>query len=108
MTDPTLADVLAKLEAIQTAIDRQGVVAPKYVGIADAANYSGLSVESIRGLLSSGKLTALRVVRGRVTISIEELDGLIRSSTNSLRGGRGQRQRPRQRQVAHHVVVPPD
>jgi hypothetical protein len=88
---PTLGDVLARLESLQEAIEHRPIVTPKFVGIGGASVYCSLSAESIRGLIAAGKLTALRPVRGRIVLAIEELDAFVRSSTSSIRGGRGSR-----------------
>lgn len=81
----TLADLLADLQRILAARDRQ------WFTVSGAADYSSLSAESIRRLLSSGKLTAHRPCKGRILISRDELDGLIRTSTVQPRVGRGHR-----------------
>jgi excisionase family DNA binding protein len=64
-------------------------IIPAWLSVHDAAIYSGLSMKTIRRLLASGKLTAHRPVRGRILICRNELDSLIRSSTQQLRRGRG-------------------
>ena len=61
----------------------------RYFSVQRAATYTDLSVDSIRSLLASGKLTALRPVAGRVVIDKRELDALLQSSTKRPRGGRG-------------------
>ncbi|MHB1036811.1 MAG: hypothetical protein ACYC35_16270 [Pirellulales bacterium] len=86
---------LATLESIAARLDdllaRAGEPAPRFVGVEEAARYASLSPESIRRLLSSGALTALRPVRGRVLVDRIELENLVLNSTNSLRRGRGHR-----------------
>jgi hypothetical protein len=62
----------------------------RYLSVAHAAVYCDLSEDSIRSLLSSGKLTALRPVPGRIVIDKRELDALLTSSTRRPRRGRGQ------------------
>jgi Helix-turn-helix domain len=57
----------------------------RYFSVIQAAEYSGLSADSIRSLMSSGKLTALRPVPGRVVIDKRELDSLIQSSCRPRR-----------------------
>jgi excisionase family DNA binding protein len=61
----------------------------RYLSVAHAAEYADLSEDSIRSLLSSGKLTALRPVPGRVVIDRRELDALLLSSTRRPRRARG-------------------
>jgi len=66
-------------------------VEKRWLAVEDAAKYSSLSVESIRRMLSSGRLTAHRPVRGRVIVDRSELDAVIRSSTGPSHRGRGRR-----------------
>lgn len=61
----------------------------RYLTIKSAARYADLSEESVRRMISAGKLTAYRPVRGRVLIDRHELDSAIRSSTKAPRSGRG-------------------
>jgi excisionase family DNA binding protein len=85
----TLVDLLAKrLDARLGASARQ-----RYLSVADAATYSGLSPDSVRSMLASGKLTGYRPVAGRVVIDRKELDALIQSSTRHPRRGRGHYER---------------
>lgn len=61
----------------------------RFLTIADAARYAGLSEESIRRMLSAGKLTALRPVSGRVVIDRRQLDAVVLGSDRQPRKGRG-------------------
>jgi excisionase family DNA binding protein len=61
----------------------------RYISVADASSYTSLSIDTLRGLLATGKLTALRPVPGRVLIDRRELDALLASSTRRPRRGRG-------------------
>lgn len=63
----------------------------RFFGVADAAKYAGLSEDSVRSLISAGKLTGLRPVGGRVLIDKQELDSLILTSTKRPPRGRGVR-----------------
>jgi excisionase family DNA binding protein len=63
----------------------------RFLTVADAAVYTGLSQESIRRLLARGRLHALRPVRGRVLIDRHELEALVLTSTATPRTGRGRR-----------------
>jgi len=63
----------------------------RFMNVPRSAKYVDLSQKSIRRLLASGKLTALRPVRGRILIDRVELDAFILSSTASQRRGRGMR-----------------
>jgi excisionase family DNA binding protein len=64
-------------------------LAPRFLNVAGAAAHVGLSVRSIRNLLSAGKLVGYRPVRGRVLIDRMELEALVSSSTATPRVGRG-------------------
>ena len=64
-------------------------IVPTFTTVTGGSVYSGLSTKSIRRFISAGKLQAYRPARGRVLISIAELDALIRNSTQRLRRGRG-------------------
>jgi excisionase family DNA binding protein len=79
-----LADVVADRVVKKLA----GGVA-RYTTVAGAANYSGLSQDSIRSLISRRRLTAYRPVPGRVLVDRRQLDALILSSTGTPRRGRG-------------------
>jgi len=57
----------------------------RWLTVQGAAKYASLSDESIRRLLSSGRLTAHRPVPGRVIVNRSELDAVIRSSAGSPR-----------------------
>ncbi|MHB1038397.1 MAG: helix-turn-helix domain-containing protein [Pirellulales bacterium] len=85
----------ATLESIAARLDdllaRAGEPAPRFVGVEEAARYASLSPESIRRLLSSGALTPLRPVRGRVLVDRAELEQFVLTSTGSIRRGRGHR-----------------
>jgi len=61
----------------------------RYLSPRDAGVYAGLSTDSIRGMLASGRLTALRPIRGRVLVDRQELDAVIHSATARPRRGRG-------------------
>lgn len=68
-----------------------GTTPPRWLSVKAAAEYSSLSPDSIRQLLSGGKLTAHRPVRGRIVVDRVELDSVIGSATAGIRGGRGTR-----------------
>src|SRR5690606_20223811 len=82
-----LRDLLAALVAANAA----KVVDARFLDVESAAAFTSLSADSIRRLLSAGKLTALRPVKGRVVIDREQLVSLVLNSTTSLRRGRGRR-----------------
>jgi excisionase family DNA binding protein len=82
-------DTLADAVSERLAEGQVAVVTPRYFGVREAALYAGLSEDSIRSMLSSGKLTALRPVCGRVVIDRRELDAAIQASTGRTRRRRG-------------------
>jgi excisionase family DNA binding protein len=85
--DPTPLDLDAIAEALAEKL--AGVAVKRYLSVAEAAAYSSLSPDSVRTLLTSGKLTALRPVPGRVLIDRRQLDSLILGSTRTPRQRRG-------------------
>jgi excisionase family DNA binding protein len=93
--DPIPLDVNALAAAVADRLadrlaDRvAGLLACRYLSVADAAVYTSLSTDTIRSLLASGKLTGLRPVGGRVLVDRRELDSLLQSSTKRPRRGRG-------------------
>jgi hypothetical protein len=64
-------------------------LAPRFLDVKQSANHVTLSVRSIRNLLASGKLTALRPVKGKILVDRLELENLVASSTARPRTGRG-------------------
>ena len=82
-------DLNTLIEKLTAIVDR--AANRRFLGVAGAANHASLSIESIRRLIKSGRLTALRPVRGKIVIDVHELDAVIRSSTTSPRTGRGRR-----------------
>ena len=85
-------DATAAINELSEKIDRlidAPTVAPRWLTIANAAVYSGLSEDSIRRLISSGKIAGHRPVKGRVLIDRGELDSFISAATTTPRQGRG-------------------
>ncbi len=82
-------DALADAIAGRLAERAAETAARRYLTVQHAAEYADISEDSIRSLLSSGKLTALRPVPGRIVIDRRELDALLASSTRRPRRGRG-------------------
>jgi excisionase family DNA binding protein len=80
-----LADAIADRVAKRFATLAQR----RYIGVAEASEYTALSSDAIRGLLAGNKLTAYRPIPGRVLIDRRELDALIAGSTSRPRRGRG-------------------
>jgi excisionase family DNA binding protein len=75
----------ARLEAIErklaTLLERTATFGDRrFLKVSEAANYSGLSEESLRRLLAAGKLTSHRPVAGRVLVDRRQLDALILAS----------------------------
>jgi excisionase family DNA binding protein len=84
----TIEDLLRQLLERATAADQ------RFFGVAEAATFTTLSEESIRRMLASGKLTALRPVRGRILIDRRQLEALILGATRRPATGRGRYNRP--------------
>jgi len=78
-----------------TTTERLASPPQRFMTLRTASGYSDLSVDSLRRLVESGKLTAHRPVRGRVLLDRMELDQVILGSTTHPRTGRGM-VRPRQ------------
>jgi excisionase family DNA binding protein len=76
-----LGEVLGRLDNPQPV--------QRYLSVETAAAYCGISPESVRRLLSGGKLTALRPLKGRILIDRLQLDALVQASTVTPRRGRG-------------------
>ena len=89
MSTPTLESIAETLEAL---LERTAVSDQRFFTIDGAARYAGLSAESIRRLLSAGKLQPLRPLKGRILIDRVQLDSFILSATSRPRTGRGLRQ----------------
>ena len=85
MTTDLVAVHLADLQSLIARAER------RWLTVTSAAEYSDLSPESIRRLISAGKLTPRRPVKGRILIDRLELDSMIAGSTATLRKGRGKR-----------------
>jgi excisionase family DNA binding protein len=88
IVDEVYTDLMERLERIeQTRADQR-----KFVTIAEAAHRVSLSESAIRQMIRDRKLQALRPVRGRILLSVAELDAAVLRSTAPIVGGRG---RPR-------------
>jgi excisionase family DNA binding protein len=82
----SLESLAGKLDAL-TAIAKRADA--RFLSVKHAADYCSVSPDSIRCLLSSGKLRALRPVKGRIVIDRAELDALVLGSDQRPRKGRG-------------------
>ena len=82
-SDKLVAVPLADLEQLVARSRR------RWLSVADASDYCGLSQESVRRLLSAGKLTGHRPVRGKILIDRLQLDAVIAASSSQPRTGRG-------------------
>ena len=85
-------DTATAIIELSEKIDRlieSPTVAPRWLTIATAAVYCDLSEDSIRRLISSGKLAGHRPVKGRVLIDRGELDSFVSTATTVPRKGRG-------------------
>ena len=85
---PTNEDIGEKLDTLLRGQSQQW---PRFLSVQRAGEYTSLSDVSIRRLISSGKLTALRPCRGRVLLDRHQLDALVTSATTVPRTGRGMR-----------------
>ncbi len=65
-----------------------GALPQRWFGVQQASEYMGIGVASVRRLISAGKLTAYRVLRGRVLLDKFEIDSLVLGSSRQLRGPR--------------------
>ena len=74
----TVADLAQRLDAVLARVDSP---APRFLTVDGAADYCSLSAESIRRLLSNGKLQPHRPVKGRILIDRVELETLVLTST---------------------------
>jgi hypothetical protein len=84
----TLENVVEQL-AGKIAVQLAERPVPRYLSVKQAAEYSSLSEDSIRGMIAGGKLKPLRPVPGRIVIDRLQLDAAIQSSTAQPRKGRG-------------------
>lgn len=89
MTPEETASLNELLDLLKSQANKVPLNAKGFLTLKHAAEYSDLSVESLRRLCESGKLTALRPVKGRILIEREELDAYIRSCDRTPRTGRG-------------------
>jgi excisionase family DNA binding protein len=90
--DPSDIERLAGLVADRIAEKMAAgrfAAAQRFLTVADAARYTGLSTDSVRSMISTGRVTALRPVKGRVLIDRRELEAAVLASTNAPRNGRG-------------------
>lgn len=57
-----------------------------WLTVSAAAAHTGLSRSAIRALVDTGKLTGYPLLRGKLLVSREELDSVIRASARKKRG----------------------
>ncbi len=88
MPNPTLADIVAKLDTLIAKADQPAV---RWLDVEGAAVRCSLSSKSIRRMLSAGKLSPRRPVRGKILIDVQELDAVVGGATATLRKGRGRK-----------------
>ena len=68
-------------------------ITPRWLDVDGAAFYMSLSDSSVRRLISSGKLTPHRPVRGKIVLDRHQLDAYVSGCTVKPRTGRGLAQR---------------
>jgi excisionase family DNA binding protein len=90
VTDPLDIDLLAAQLADRLADRLANDAARRYLPVSEAATYCGISEDSVRSMLTSGRLTALRPVPGRIVIDRRQLDAVVQASTGRSRRRRGQ------------------
>jgi excisionase family DNA binding protein len=79
----------AMLVLAQANVSKRPDFSARFLTLEDSAAYVGVSVESIRRMVSTGKLTALRPVKGRIVLDRLQLDSVVLSSDSRPRKGRG-------------------
>jgi excisionase family DNA binding protein len=65
------------------------VATRQWLTVSAAAQYSGLSVKTIRNMLADGTLEGRKPVKGRVLISRDHLEHVIATSPPALHQGMG-------------------
>ncbi len=77
--DDRLTRIEDHLRAIREAL-ASPTPARRYLSVDETARYCGVSSKTIRRMLASGRLNALRPYARKVVIDIEELDAVVRGS----------------------------
>lgn len=72
-----------------TIIEDVPVAQRKFLNLPTASAYAGISIVSLRRLISAGKLLALRPVKGRIVLDRQALEQFIGTSSATPRTGRG-------------------
>lgn len=88
-TDPVTLELIA--ERLDAVLAKADAPAPRFLTVQGSADYCSLSPETVRRMISAGKLRALRPCRGRILIDRTELESAILSADGQLRKGRGRR-----------------
>jgi hypothetical protein len=70
--------------AVQAA---EQTLAPRFLSLADAESYCGLSSETLRRLIRAGKLRSFKPVAGRVLVDRLQLDEVILASARPQQAG---------------------
>lgn len=77
-------------ERIDEVLSRLDAPEPRFLSVEAAAAYMGLSADSVRRMLATGKLRPVRFVPGRVSVDRQQIDELGESGNGRrLRSGRG-------------------
>ena len=61
-------------------MNAETTIEKKYVTMQEAAEFTGLSVGTIRNLIATLELTGFRPVPGRIVLDLQELDRFVRRS----------------------------
>lgn len=89
MPEPTLADLMARVDALHARLDSGPA---GYLSAEAAATYCGCSLRTIRRALSRGDLTPVHPARGLARISRADVDRWLASTVGRrIRKGRGLR-----------------
>ena len=90
-TTSDVAELAAAVRELIASIDERKWA--RWLSVDGATEYTSLCDKSIRNLISAGKLTPSRAVRGRLLIDRNQLDALLLSECGKRpRKGRGIRQ----------------
>lgn len=65
-------------------VSRKQSVSQKFVSIAQAAEYTGLSAGTIRSLIARRELAVYRPVPGRVMLDLEDVDRFVRRTRDGM------------------------
>lgn len=91
MTSPSIEQLDAKLDRLIETLGNHAAGERRWFGVEQAAEHMAISEESVRRLVSSGRLTAYRPVAGRLVLDRRQCDAVIMAATRRPATGRGRR-----------------